>query len=327
MKAVVAIDSFKGHLTSMEAADAAIEAIGALLGPLDADIIPVSDGGEGFSSIVTDRIGGETVAARVHDPLGREMTASYGLKGNVAVIECAAASGLTLLAPDELDPMVATSYGTGELLADAIRRGATQVYVGLGGSATVDGGRGLLEALADAGGRTSAGWLADAAKFASNARIAAICDVEATFCGSEGAAAVYGPQKGATQEQIPELDARLEILAGQYFSILGRDVLTRKSTGAAGGMAGAIWAVLGGDIRPGADVILDIMHFEEHIKDADIVITGEGHLDAQTFQGKLPYVVAKRAKAFNPALKVVAYVGMSDYQQPRPPFDAIICRG
>lgn len=305
---------------------AAVEAISAIVGNLETDIIPSSDGGEGFSSIVTERIGGEMVEVRAHDPLGRRITASYGLKGRTAVIECAAASGLTLLAPDELDPMSATSYGTGELIADAIRRGATEIYVGLGGSATVDGGLGLLEALADAAGRGS-DILADAARFTSQCRLIAVCDVEAAFCGSSGAAAVYGPQKGAAPEQVPVLDGRLAALAARYESLLHRDVLAQKGTGAAGGMAGAIWAVLGGDILPGADALLDIMQFEEHLEDADIVITGEGHLDAQTFQGKLPYVVARRAKAFNPSLKVIAYVGISDYSQPVPPFDCIICRG
>lgn len=318
MKAVIAIDSFKGHMSAEEAAEATAEALRGRFGRetlSEVDILPASDGGEGFARIVTAALGGVTVTTDAHDPLGRPITASYGFcrDSATAVIECAAASGLTLLTDSELDPMRASSFGTGELIADAVRRGARDIYVGLGGSATVDGGLGLLEAL-------------DGVQGVAGCRLTAVCDVEATFCGPQGAAAVYGPQKGATPEQVPVLDERLRLLAARYRAVLGRDPLTRKGAGAAGGMAGAIWAALGGDIRPGADAVLDILRFEERLTGAGIVVTGEGHLDAQTFQGKLPYVVARRAKAFDPGIKVIAYVGISDFSGPTPPFDEIICR-
>ncbi len=332
-KAVIAIDSFKGHLTAREAADAASTMIQERFPGIDTDIIPSSDGGEGFSGIVTEALGGQMVETMVHDPLGRTIKARYGLCGGTAVIECAAASGLTLLGMDELDPMSASSQGTGELIVDAIRRGSRDIYVGLGGSATVDGGLGILRALAqaeDAGteGTMDIGTIIEkAVKFSSDCRFTAICDVEATFCGPSGAAAIYGPQKGATPEQVPVLDERLRSLAEEYVKVLGRDVLTRKGTGAAGGMSGAIWAVLGGELKPGADAVLDILQFEKHLKGADIVITGEGKLDAQTFQGKLPFTVARRSKSYNPDIRVIAFVGISDYPEAIPPFDELVCRG
>lgn len=352
MKAVIAIDSFKGHLTAREAAGEAASMIMRRHPGIETDIIPSSDGGEGFSGIVTEALGGMTVRTMVHDPLGRTIEATYGLCEGTAIIECAAASGLTLLSLDELDPMRATSRGTGELIVDAIRRGSRDIYVGLGGSATVDGGLGILEALADAEreaegstGRGSEGTMDPdnegdmglsemsivdilhlAVRFTEGCRFTAICDVEATFCGPQGAAAIYGPQKGATPQQVPILDERLKSLAEEYSKVLGRDVLTQKGSGAAGGMSGAIWAVLGGELKPGADAVLDILGFEKHLEGADVVITGEGKLDAQTFQGKLPFTVARRSKSYNPDIRVIAFVGISDYPEAIPPFDELIIR-
>lgn len=332
-KTVIAIDSFKGHLTAQEAAQEASRMIQGRFPDIITDVIPSSDGGEGFSTIVTEALGGKMVGTMVHDPLGRTMTATYGLCDGLAVIECAAASGLTLLSPDELDPMAASSRGTGELIADAIKRGCRNIYVGLGGSATVDGGLGILEALAEAADAGSEGTMdletviAKAVEFTSGCRFTAICDVEATFCGPQGAAAIYGPQKGATAQQVPVLDERLRLLSEEYVKVLGRDVLVQKGTGAAGGMSGAIWSVLGGELRPGADAVLDILGFEKHLEGADIVITGEGKLDAQTFQGKLPFTVARRSKSYDPEIRVIAYVGISDYPEAIPPFDELLQRG
>lgn len=339
MKAVIATDSFKGHLSAREAAAEAAAMISGRYPGIETDILPSSDGGEGFSEIVTEALGGRMTRVMVPDPLGRTIEAAYGLCGGTAVIECAAASGLTLLSPDELDPMRATSRGTGELIADAVRRGCRDIYVGLGGSATVDGGLGILQALAqaesrkmgmdggDGGSMDTDAVITLARRFIEGCRITAICDVEATFCGPQGAAAVYGPQKGAVPDQVPVLDERLKRLAGEYFKALGRDVLSQKGTGAAGGMSGAIWAVLGGELKPGADAVLDMLDFERHLEGADIVITGEGKLDSQTFQGKLPYTVASRAKRKNPGIRVIAFVGISDYPEAVQPFDELVCRG
>ena len=269
-------------------------------------MLPVSDGGEGFAAVLTAALGGRTVCIEAHDPLGRLVETQYGIidgpSGPSAVIESAAASGLTLMRRDELDPLHASSRGTGELIADAIRRGIRSIYVGFGGTGTNDGGSGMLEALEDVKDL----W--------NECRFTGLCDVTATFCGPDGATAVYGPQKGVRPEQVALLDERLRALAGCYRSVLGRDVLTKPGSGAAGGMAGALWAVLGGKLESGADAILDILHFENHLEGASLVITGEGCIDTQTLQGKLPAVVARRAKAFSPSLRVVGLAGHVNLQ-------------
>ncbi len=290
MKVIIAIDSFKGCLSSAEAASAIAEGLAGN----GCTVLPVSDGGEGFAAILTDALGGRMVQASVHDPLGRSITALYGILDDTAIIESASASGLTLMRPDELDPLRASSRGTGELIADAIRRGARNIYVGLGGTGTNDGGAGLLEALEEV------------RVFLPLCRFTALSDVSATFCGPEGATAVYGPQKGVRPEDVGLLDTKMRMLAEQYRLVMGRDVLTRKGSGAAGGMAGALWAVHGAELKSGADAVLDILHFEDHLSGAGLVITGEGRIDAQTLQGKLPVVVARRAKSFSPSLRVVA---------------------
>jgi len=278
MKAVIAIDSFKGSLTSAEAASAVAA---------------------GLAAVLANCLGGRTVSARVHDPLGREIVAEYVMIGSKAVIESAAASGLTLMSPDELDPMRADSRGTGELIADAVARGARDIYVGFGGTGTNDGGAGMLEAME----RVRDLW--------PECRFTGLCDVTATFCGPQGATAVFGPQKGVRPEQVKTLDGRLMALAEKYIQVLGRDVLTQPGSGAAGGMAGALWAVAGAELKPGADAVLDILGFEDRLAGASLVITGEGRIDAQTLQGKLPAVVARRAKAFSSALRVVAFTGIN----------------
>ena len=308
MKAVIAIDSFKGCLSSAEAAAAVAEGLAGH----DIVILPVSDGGEGLVSVLTEALGGCFVSARVHDPLGRTIEASYGLAGRTAIIESAAASGLTLMSPDELDPLRASSIGTGELIADAVQRGARDIYVGFGGTGTNDGGEGMLEAMESVRDL----W--------QECRFTGLCDVTASFCGPEGATAVYGPQKGVKADQIAILDEKLRELAEQYRTVMGRDVLTKPGSGAAGGMAGALWAVPGGDLKPGADAVLDILRFEEHLEGASLVITGEGHIDAQTLQGKLPSVVARRAKAFSPMLRVIALTGRNGLPVSQSPFDDII---
>ena len=308
MKAVIAIDSFKGCLSSAEAAAAVAEGLRGC----EVLALPVSDGGEGFAAVLTAALGGATVTARVHDPLGREITASYGLIGETAVIESAAASGLTLMSPEELDPLRASSRGTGELIADAVRRGARDIYVGFGGTGTNDGGAGMLEAMEEV------------RELWPECRFTGLCDVTATFCGPEGATAVYGPQKGVKPDQVGVLDARLRALAERYRPVLGRDVLARPGSGAAGGMAGALWAVAGGELRPGADAVLDILRFEDCLAGASLVVTGEGRIDSQTLQGKLPAVVARRAKALSPTIRVVALTGCNALTVHQSLFDDII---
>ena len=308
MRILVAIDSFKGCLSSSEAAQAVVEGLDGQ----ECTVLPVSDGGEGFASVLTCALGGRTVRTLAHDPLGREIEAAYGLAGDTALIESAAASGLTLMEPEERDPLRADSRGTGELIADAIRRGARTIYVGFGGTGTNDGGAGMLEALQEVRDL----W--------PECKFVGLCDVTAPFCGPEGASAVYGPQKGARAEDIPILDARLEDLAGQYVKVLGREVLTKAGSGAAGGMAGALWAVLGGELRSGADAVLDILHFEDEMRGVDMVVTGEGRIDAQTLQGKLPAVVARRARACSPSVSIAALGGSVVLEDSRGLFDRVI---
>lgn len=300
MKVIIAIDSFKGSLSSAEAASAVAEGFAGH----ECIALPVSDGGEGFAAILTGALDGRMIETDVHDPLGREIKASYGISDDTAIIESASASGLTLMRKDELDPMRASSRGTGELMVDAIRRGARNIFVGFGGTGTNDGGAGMLEALEEVRDL----W--------PECRFTALCDVSATFCGPEGATAVYGPQKGVRPEHIDLLDGRLRALAEQYRQAMGRDVLTQPGSGAAGGMAGALWAVLGAELKSGADAVLDILHFERHLEGAGLVVTGEGRMDAQTLQGKLPAVVARRAKAFSPAIEVVAFTGRDTLSSP-----------
>ena len=300
MKVIIAIDSFKGCLSSAEAASTIAEGFAGH----ECVVLPVSDGGEGFAAVLTAALGGRTVCIETHDPLGRLVETQYGIidgpSGPSAVIDSAAASGLTLMRQDELDPLHASSRGTGELIADAIRRGIRSIYVGFGGTGTNDGGSGMLEALEDVKDL----W--------NECRFTGLCDVTATFCGPDGATAVYGPQKGVRPEQVALLDERLRALAGCYRSVLGRDVLTKPGSGAAGGMAGALWAVLGAELKSGADAVLDILQFEKYLPGAGLVVTGEGRIDAQTLQGKLPIIVARRAKAFSPTLRVVALTGRID---------------
>lgn len=304
MKVLIAIDSFKNCISSKEAAMAIVKG----LPDEKCVVMPVSDGGEGFSSILTEALGGKTVSVQVHDPLGRIINAEYGLCGNVAIIESAAASGLALMSPDEYNPMAASSHGTGEMIADAIRNGAECIYLGLGGTGTNDGGKGLIDALEGID--------------TSRCSFVGLCDVSNIFCGPEGASAVFGPQKGATKEMVPILDERLKSLAEDYLLKSGRDVLCKAGSGAAGGIGGAIWAMLGAELKPGAEVVLDILGFDEKIEGARLVITGEGHLDSQSLKGKLPYTVATRAHKHK--VKVAALVGRNELRPSDSVFDYII---
>jgi len=304
MKALLVIDSFKGCLSSAQAEQAASSAFA----PSDDTVcLPVSDGGEGFSGIMTRALGGRTLEVEVHDPLGRRIIASYGICGDTAILDSASASGLCLMSETERDIMNASSRGTGEMIADAVRRGVSRVFLGLGGTGTNDGGKGMLDAIA------GSGISLDGVSFTG------LCDVSAPFCGPQGASFVFGPQKGASPSQVEILDKRLEELSHEYYKVLGRDVLSKPGAGAAGGIGGALWAVLGGELRSGADAVLDLLHFEEQLYDADLVVTGEGCLDVQTFTGKLPFAVASRVRAFESSsgrrIKIVALTGRLDLAQ------------
>ena len=282
---IVAIDSFKGCLTSMEANQAAAEGIRRVLPDAEIVQVPVSDGGEGFLEAIHAAIGGELVEVTVKDPLMRPIKAKYLLKGETAVIEMAQASGLTLLTNEERNPMVATSYGTGQLVADAVRKGARQIIVGLGGSATSDAGLGMLRALIDAFARNGK-W--DDIRELADVHFTIASDVKNPLCGENGAAHVFAPQKGATEEMVWQLDERARKFAELSARHFGYDRSQMEGAGAAGGLGYAFLQYLNAECKPGIQLLLETIKFDEIVKDADLVITGEGSADRQTLMGKLP---------------------------------------
>jgi glycerate kinase len=274
---LVAPDSFKGTFRAAEVAGA----IGRGLeraGLMPPDLCPVADGGEGTMEALLLALGGETVGAEVTDPLGRPHSAAFGLveDGATAVIEMAAASGLGLVAESERDPWAASTYGTGELICAAIDAGAVVVLLGVGGSATTDGGAGALQAIEDHGGL-------------GGARIVVLTDVRTPF---ERAPAVYGPQKGADAAMVKRLESRLDELAER----LPRDPRGEPMTGAAGGLSGGLWAAHGAALEPGAPWILDALGFDARMRAARAVVTGEGKLDEQTLEGKLVGEIGTRTR-------------------------------
>lgn len=245
------------------------------------DLCPVADGGEGTLAALRVALGGELRAVVVSDPLGREIEASFALVTGragrrVALVEMAAASGLALVAESERDPFAASTFGTGQLIAAAIAQGAEVVYVGVGGSATTDGGAGAIRAIRQSGG------LADA-------KVVVLCDVRTAF---EDAARIFGPQKGAGKDDVRRLTKRLNALAGR----LDRDPRGVPMTGAAGGLSGGLWAAFGAELVPGASFILDALEFDRRMREARAVVTGEGKLDEQSLAGKLVSEIATRAR-------------------------------
>ena len=279
---IVAIDSFKGCLTSMEANQAAAEGIRRVLPDAEIVQVPVSDGGEGFLEAFHAAIGGELVEVTVKDPLMRPIKAKYLLKGETAVIEMAQASGLTLLTNEERNPMVATSYGTGQLVADAVRKGAKHVIVGLGGSATSDAGMGMLQALKEN-------------LPPKDVRFTIASDVKNPLYGENGAAQVFAPQKGATADDVLQLDERARKFAEDSARHFGYDRSQEEGAGAAGGLGYAFLQYLDADCKPGIQLLLETIHFDEMVKGANLIITGEGAADRQTLMGKLPMGILQRS--------------------------------
>jgi glycerate kinase len=283
---LVAPDSFKGTLSAQQVA----EAIGRGVERADssADLCPAADGGEGTAEVLLGAMGGEWRTAPTHDPLGRPIEARFALvrDGSTAVVEAAAASGLALVAEDERDPERASSAGTGELIAAAVEAGARRVLVAAGGTATTDGGRGAIEALQEAGG-------------IPDATLELLCDTSVPF---ERAADVFAAQKGASPEQTEQLSSRLVALAGT----LPRDPRGKAMTGAAGGLSGGLWAVFGAHLTPGATFVLGVIGFDSRLENADAVISGEGRLDEQSFEGKLVGQIARRCRETRRPLHVIA---------------------
>ena len=292
MKVVVAIDSFKGCLTSKEANLAAAEGVRSVWTDAEVVQVPVSDGGEGFMEAFRAAIGGEIVETVVRDPLMRLVTARYLLRDRLAVIEIAQASGLTLLSKEERNPLVATSYGTGQLVADAVRRGAQHIIVGLGGSATSDAGMGMLRALIDAFAKRGS-W--DDVEEVKSVRFTIASDVKNPLCGEQGAAHVFAPQKGASQEDVLTLDERARKFAEVSAKHFGYDRQEIPGAGAAGGLGYAFLQYLNAECKPGIELLLETIGFKEMVKDADLVVTGEGSADRQTLMGKLPMGILQQA--------------------------------
>ena len=292
MKAVVAIDSFKGCLTSIEANSAAAEGVRAACPGADVVQVPVSDGGEGWLEAFHAAAGGERVSLSVCDPLMRPVRASYLLNGATAVIEMAQASGLTLLTRDERNPMEATSYGTGQLVVDAVRRGARHIIVGLGGSATSDAGMGMLRAIIDAFAKNDR-W--DDFEELKDVRFTIATDVRNPLCGENGAASVFAPQKGATPQMVSQLDRRAGKFAEMSARHFGYDRSQQAGAGAAGGLGYAFMQYLDAACRPGIDLLLETVRFHRLVSNADLVLTGEGSADSQTLMGKLPMGVLKHS--------------------------------
>jgi glycerate 2-kinase len=271
---LVAPDSFKG--TFMAAEVAAAIGRGLAAGGREADLCPVADGGEGTLDALLTALGGEVHTVEVSDPLGRPVVARFALSGRLGLVETAAASGLHLVAPAERDAAAAATTGTGELIAAAVGAGADTVYLGVGGSATTDGGTGAIRAINRAGGL-------------DGARLVVLCDVRTPF---EEAARVFGPQKGADADAVRRLTARLNAQARR----LPRDPRGVPMTGAAGGLSGGLWAAFGAELVSGAAFVLDAVGFDARMRAAKAVITGEGKLDEQSLVGKVVSEVATRAR-------------------------------
>jgi glycerate kinase len=326
-KIIVAIDSFKGCLTSAEANQAACEGILSKMPDAKVVQVPVSDGGEGFMEAFQAAMGGSVVEVNVKDPLMRTIVGQYLLQGDTAVIEIAKASGLTLLSPEERNPMVATSYGTGQLVVDAVRKGCKHIIVGLGGSATSDCGIGMLRAIIDSltSGRAcsrsaiesssdcsrsiaafSKGGNWDDVRELDDVRFTIATDVTNPLCGENGAAHVFAPQKGATDEQVLALDARAKRFAEASAKHLGRDCQNNPGAGAAGGLGYAFLQYMNANCRSGIDLLLDTIHFDDLLQDANLVITGEGSADRQTLMGKLPFGILQRAQHHHVPVMLIA---------------------
>ena len=316
-KIIVAIDSFKGCLTSTEANQAAAAGILARMPEAEVVQIPVSDGGEGWLEAFRSptpalpRREGVIVEVGVRDPLMRHITAPYWVLGDTAVIEMAKASGLTLLSEEERNPMVATSYGTGQLVADAIRRRCRHIIIGLGGSATSDCGIGMIRAIIDSFAKHGS-W--DDVRELDSVRFTIATDVTNPLCGKNGAAHVFAPQKGATQKMVQWLDARAKRFAEVSARHFGYDRQHVPGAGAAGGLGYAFLQYMNAECRPGIDLLLEAIGFDELLKDATMVITGEGASDRQMLMGKVPYGILQRAQAHQ--VPVVLIAGrISDRQQ------------
>lgn len=324
MNAVVAIDSLKGSLTSMEAGRAVCEGIRRVYPDAVVSVRPLADGGEGTVEALVSGMNGELRTITVTGPLGQPLECSYGIIGSsgTAVIEMSAAAGLPLVPEQDRNPLLTTTYGVGEMIRDAIARGCRRFIVGIGGSATNDGGAGMLQALGydflDSDGKPIPQGAAGLKRLASigsdnvlpelsQCRFCVACDVTNPLCGELGASAIYGPQKGATPEMVRQMDLWLGRYAALAAKTFPRADASFPGTGAAGGLGFAFLTFTDAVLESGIHIVLEETHLADYIRNADLVITGEGRLDGQTAMGKAPVGVAGLAKQFGKP--VLAFAG------------------
>lgn len=324
MKIVIAPDSFKESLSAMQVAEAIEQGFREIYPNAEYIKLPMADGGEGTVESMVAATHGQIIPVTVAGPLGLPVEAFFGITGDgeTAIIEMAAASGLHLVPPEKRNPLLTGTFGTGELILAALDRGARKIIIGIGGSATNDGGAGMMQALGvrlrDAQGNELCAGGAALAELAEidvsqlDARLAqcdilVACDVDNPLCGERGASAVFGPQKGATPGQVMQLDAALRHYGEQLERISGKDVISVAGAGAAGGMGASLFGLLHARLQPGVEIVTEALRLAEAVQGADLVITGEGRIDSQTIYGKTPIGVARVAKRFQ--VPVIALAG------------------
>ncbi|MFB5745185.1 glycerate kinase [Cedecea sp. S5-13] len=324
MKIVIAPDSFKESLTAMQVAEAIEQGFRQIYPHADYLKLPMADGGEGTVESMVAATEGKIIPVTVTGPLGLPVDAFFGLTGDgdTAIIEMAAASGLHLVVPEKRNPLLTGTFGTGELILAALEHGARKIIIGIGGSATNDGGAGMMQALGaklcDVQGNEIGAGGAALAELSTldlsllDARLAecdilVACDVDNPLCGKYGASAVFGPQKGATSEQVQQLDAALMHYGNLIERVSGKGVINVAGAGAAGGMGASLSGLLNARLQPGVAIVTEALRLAEAVQGADLVITGEGRIDSQTIHGKTPIGVARVAKRFN--VPVIALAG------------------
>lgn len=331
MKFVLAPDSFKESMTAKQASLAMEKGIRKVFPDADCVLIPMADGGEGTVESLVEGMNGEIVKKEVTGPLGKRVKAEYGIigEGEIAVIEMSSASGLHLVRREERNPLLTTSYGTGELILDALNRGVKRILIGIGGSATNDGGVGMLQALGisfkdsegrelpyggGALGRLDTIDLSKLDKRLSTTVIEVACDVTNPLIGKNGASYIFGPQKGATEEMVNTLDRNLSHYAQKIAETTGKDVAYIEGAGAAGGLGAGLLAFLPSTMKKGIDLVMEYTDLEKKIAGADYIFTGEGSIDHQTQFGKTPFGVARLGKKHG--IPVVAFAGkIGDIEQ------------
>lgn len=327
MKIVIAPDSFKESLTALHVCEALEKGIKTHFPNAEISKVPMADGGEGTVQSLVDATGGQIIQAKVTGPLGKEVEAFYGILGDgkTAVIEMAAASGLHQVPMDERNPLITTTRGTGELILKALDQKVKHIIIGIGGSATNDGGAGMAKALGakllntngaeikEGGGSLNQLAAIDLTNFDSRlaeVKVEVACDVDNPLTGATGASAVFGPQKGATPDMVKQLDRNLAHYAAVIEKEMDIHIQNVPGAGAAGGLGGGLLAFLSAELKPGVDIVIEATQLESYIKNADLVITGEGRIDGQTIYGKTPIGVAKTAKKHSvPVIAIAGSIG------------------